>query len=68
MHDVWRFGITPEGCSKLIALYSQAVPDKLAKVFDDLERTTAARAAAELRSSMEEAVSLLCERAIARLG
>lgn len=66
--DLERFDITAQGCADLIVAYAQMIPGKLAEVFDDLETTTVASAAQELRRSMEEPIAQLCERSIARLS
>ena len=62
-----QVGITAEGCAHLITLYADAIPKKLAEVFDGLEETEVAIAAGQLRSRMEEPVAKLCDKAKARL-
>ncbi len=60
-------GITSEGCIDLISFYADLIPEKLEAVFDELENTSSARAAAELREHMLKPIAKLCERAKARL-
>lgn len=62
-----RVGITAEGCAGLLRAYADAIPGKLAEVFDELERTESAAAARELRAHMEKPIAQLCERAETRL-
>lgn len=57
-----RFGIRAEGCADLISAYANAIPDELAKIFDELETTACAGAARELRTRMEAPLAWLCER------
>ena len=60
-------GITTEGCVNLMKLYTDLIPARLETVFNDLEKTSCAKAAAELKSHMVEPIAKLCERAKARL-
>lgn len=59
--------ITAEGCANLLCAYAEAIPEKLATVFDELERTGSAEAAEDLRAHMEEPIAQLCKKAEARL-
>ncbi len=43
-------GITVEGCVSLMTLYAEMIPGKLETLFDELEKTTSAAAAAELKA------------------
>lgn len=63
-----ELGITAEGCASLLPAYAEAIPAKLAELFDGLELTASAAAAKELRAHMEEPIVQLCERAVVRLG
>ncbi len=58
-----RVGITAEGCAELLDTYADAIPEKLAKVFDGLERSESAVTTRELRARMEEPVAHLCKKA-----
>ncbi len=60
-------GITVDGCVNLMALYADLIPEKLEAVFEELEKTNCAKAAAELKGRMLESIAKLCERAKARL-
>lgn len=62
-----RVGITAEGCADLLCVYANAIPERLARVFDNLECTESFEAARELRARMEEPIANLCKRAKARL-
>lgn len=62
-----KVGITAEGCTELLIAYAEAIPAKLAEVFEDLEHTEAATAARELRCRMEGPIQELCDRAKTRL-
>lgn len=62
-----KVGITADGCAALLRAYADAIPEKLAGVFDSLERTESAPAAKELRSRMEGPLVRACEKAKARL-
>lgn len=61
-------GITTEGCVSLMTLYAEMIPAKLETLFDELEKTTFAGAAAELKAHMFEPIVELCARAKARLS
>lgn len=60
-------GITAGGCVSLIALYADLIPKKLETVFAGLEKTSSAKAAAELKEHMVAPIAALCERSVARL-
>ncbi len=60
-------GVTAEGIANLLRVYADAIPEKLAEVFDDLERTEFADATKDLREHMEGPVEWLCHRAVDRL-
>ena len=62
-----EMGITEEGCIHLLTLYADMIPVKLETVFDELEETSSAGAARELRTHMLGPISQLCERANKRL-
>ena len=62
-----RVGITAEGCADLLRTYADAIPGKLAEIFDELELTESTTSARELRAHMEEPIAQLCEAAKARL-
>lgn len=59
--ELSRVGITAEGCARLLVTYADVIPEKLAEVFDGLERTESAPSSRELRARMEEPVARLCE-------
>ncbi|MDO5043565.1 MAG: type II toxin-antitoxin system HipA family toxin [Slackia sp.] len=60
-------GITVEGCVKLISLYADIIPEKLANIFEELENTQASSASKELRDRMERPIVQLCARTKAHL-
>ena len=62
-----EMGITSDGCIRLLVLYAELIPKKLEAVFGELEETSSARAAAELKVHMLGPISRLCERAKLRL-
>ncbi len=62
-----NMGITADGCVNLMTFYADVIPSKLEAVFMELESTSSASAAAELKAHMFEPVVELCERAKARL-
>ena len=55
-----KFGITAQGCRKLLTFYAESIPSKLAEVFDALEKTSSVLAAKELRARMEMPIAQLC--------
>ena len=65
--DLDELGITSDGCIALLNLYADMIPGKLGAIFDELEKTSSARAAAELKAHMLDPISQLCEKAKARL-
>ena len=62
-----ELNITSDGCIALLTLYADMIPEKLGAIFDELEKTGSAKAAAELKVHMFDPISRLCERAKARL-
>ena len=60
-------GITTEGCADLMTIYADMIPGKLEAVFNDLEKTSCAKAAAELKDHMLGPITELCERSKTRL-
>ncbi len=62
-----NMGITADGCANLMTFYADVIPSKLEAVFMELESTSSASAAAELKAHMFEPVVELCERAKVRL-
>ncbi len=62
-----EMGINVEGCINLMALYADMIPGELEAVFSELENTSSAGAAAELKAHMLEPIAKLCEKAKARL-
>ena len=54
--------ISADGCAKLITLYADIIPEKLAKIFDELNKTKSAASAKELRSHMEKPIEQLCNK------
>lgn len=60
-------GITAEGCADLITFYADIIPSKLSELFDQLECTSTAPSARELRARMEAAVTQLCATAKAHI-
>lgn len=62
-----EMGITADGCVRLLTLYADMIPRKLESVLDELEKTSSASSAKELRAHMVEPIAELCERAKARL-
>ena len=60
-------GITAEGCINLMTIYTGLIPTKLEALFESLEKTSCAKAAAELKDHMVEPITELCKRAKARL-
>lgn len=65
--ELERLGITAEGCIELTLVYAEAIPEKLAETFNDLEHTESAEAAKELRERMEKPIEQLCEKTRAKL-
>lgn len=66
--NLTEVGITVEGCVKLISLYADIIPEKLASIFDELDNTQSSSASKELRSRMENPIAQLCARAKAHVA
>ena len=65
--DLAAVGITTKGCARLIVMYAEMIPEKLAKVFDELESSEHTEAAKALRATMEQPIAELCQRSIKKL-
>ncbi len=62
-----KIGITADGCVKLMTYYAEIIPEKLADVFDSLNKTNAAKSAKDLRAHLEEPIVRLCAKTKERL-
>ena len=60
-------GITTEGCINLMSLYVDLIHERLEMVFEDLEKTSCAKAASELKDHIAEPITELCKRSKTRL-
>lgn len=62
-----ELGISDNGCAALAVELANQIPNGIALVFDELEKTEVRHAASELRHHMEEPIVRLCEKSIKRL-
>ncbi|MGN0261367.1 MAG: HipA domain-containing protein, partial [Eggerthellaceae bacterium] len=62
------FGITVEGCIELLSCFAEIIPEKLSKVFDNLNSTSSEVAAKGLRALMEKPIIQLCRTTVQRFS